>query len=504
MSTDPTNPRRLSLALALLAAACGETGDVARPSVDPTVPAPGAGDTSGGAGASSSGAPGGGSSGSPGSPGRPGGSSEPPPVPYRHFDVNHVLSTGQSNSVANGGTPVLTTAQPYGNLAFDTGVMPGQSCDGSGCRAYAKPIAFVPLVEGDRFFSYAVETMSSGLANEITKLGQERFLAGKPRHDVLVTLHGRSGNTYFCLRKGGCDFKGEPAGYLPPFTEAMMHVADAKALAQAAGKSYVVRAVTAIHGESDHYSYSTNTAEFPLPSTHGGPVVTNYADGMLEWQHDYEEGVKAITGQAVPVPLLMLQMSNWNDVPQSKVATWQLEAHVRAPGKVVVVAPGYAIGYASDCLHFTNHGERRIGEYFAKAYARIVMEGRPWEPLRPKSVTLAGNVITAQFVVPKPPLVLDTSAVVNPGNYGFEVVDGSATPPAITNVAVTAPDKVTITLASAPTGPVRLQYAYRATPQTCPGTQQGPRGNLRDSDDTPSLYGYDLANWAVHFDEPVP
>ena len=41
-------------------------------------------------------------------------------------------------------------------------------------------------------------------------------------------------------------------------------------------------------------------------------------------------------------------------------------------------------------------------------------------------------------------------------------------------------------------------------PFTCPGPEKGPRGNLRDSDATPSIYGYDLHNWAVHFNLAVP
>src|SRR4051812_28465116 len=44
---------------------------------------------------------------------------EGPPTPYQHYDINHVLSTGQSNSVAHEGRPVLTTTQPYGNLMFN-------------------------------------------------------------------------------------------------------------------------------------------------------------------------------------------------------------------------------------------------------------------------------------------------------------------------------------------------------------------------------------------------
>ena len=32
---------------------------------------------------------------------------------YVDYAINHVLSTGQSNSVGNGGAPALTTQQPY-------------------------------------------------------------------------------------------------------------------------------------------------------------------------------------------------------------------------------------------------------------------------------------------------------------------------------------------------------------------------------------------------------
>jgi hypothetical protein len=51
----------------------------------------------------------------------------------------------------------------------------------------------------------------------------------------------------------------------------------------------------------------------------------------------------------------------------------------------------------------------------------------------------------------------------------------------------------------------RLTYAQNApAPNACPGPTQGARGNLRDSDATPSQYGYALQNWAVHFDVVVP
>jgi hypothetical protein len=424
----------------------------------------------------------------------------PQPVPYQHFDVNHILSTGQSNAVANDGKPVLSTTQPYGNLMFDSGVLPATNCDGDGCMLYQKPTSFVPLVEGDTFF-YPIETMSSGLANEAAKLARERDLRGTmhPNHDILVSLHGRSGNNYWCLRKGGCDW-WEGRGYVHPFDDAMMEVADALALSKAAGKTYVVRAVTAIHGENDHYSHES---AFPLPGTDGKSTIVDYGHGLEEWQRDYEAGVKSIDGQTIPVPLFISQYSHWNDRPTTTIAYEQLAAHIRARGKVIVVGPTYVLPYSSDCLHFTGEGERHLGEYFAKAYARVVLQGLSWEPLRPTTVSLSDNVITVKYLVPKPPLVFDTTQVTNPGNYGFEYTDGSVAPPAIAHVALDGPETVKISLASAPTGPnKRIRYAYTFT--GCAGSGTIARGNVRDSDDTPSESGYDLSNWSVHFDELIP
>lgn len=421
------------------------------------------------------------------------------PVPYVHYDVNHVISTGQSNSVAHEGRPPITSVQPFTNLMFDVGVMTSGVCEAQGCRVYQKPSSFVPLVEGDTFW-YPVETMSSGLANEAAMLAKTKF--GKASHDVLVSLAGRNGLTYWCLRTGGCNFV-DPS-YIVAFDENMKQVSDGKAIAAAQGKSYVVRMATAIHGESDDYAYGTNTQEFPLDGTDGtAQSIKTYADGLIEWQRDYESGARAITGQTEAVPLMISQFSGWNDFPTSAVSQFQFEAHVRALGKVVIVTPGYTLDWAPDCRHYSAKGERQLGEYFGKAYARVVLEGRRWEPVRPTSVTRAGDVITARFAVLSPPLVLDTTRVTNPGNYGFEVVDAAGAPLAIAAVALGGPDSVVITLGAAVPAGARLRYAFTGVPHSCPGPYVGPRGNLRDSDNTPSQYGYELFDWAVHFEVPV-
>ncbi|MDB4939307.1 MAG: Endo,4-beta-xylanase precursor [Labilithrix sp.] len=429
------------------------------------------------------------------------GEGDPPetPIAYVAYDLNHVVSTGQSNSVAHEGRPPISTTQPYDNLMFDVGVMTSGVCEAQGCRDYQKPTSLVPLTEGDTFW-YPVETMSSGLANEATKLAKTKY--GKPSHDILVSLAGRNGLTYWCLRKGGCNFI-DPT-YLNAFDENLKQVADGKAIAAAAGKSYVVRMVTAIHGESDDFAYATKTQEFPLDGTDGvAQEIKSYADGLIEWQRDYESNIQKITGQKEAVPLLISQFSGWNDNATSAVTQFQYDAHVKAKGKVVVVTPGYTLEWAGDCRHYTAAGEQHLGEYFGKAYSRIVFEGRRWEPVRPLKVTHAGNAITAKFAVPVPPLVLDTKRVVDPGHYGFEVVDAAGHGVAIANVALAGPDSVTVTLAAPAAVGQRLRYAFTGVPHTCPGPTAGARGNLRDSDDTPSQYGHELFNWGLHFEVPV-
>lgn len=417
--------------------------------------------------------------------------------PVRPLDgptIHHVLSTGQSNSIGFAATNVLSTKQPFQNLMFDTGVISASNCDDDGCHAYDTPSSFVPLVEGDRYFTDAVETMSSGLANEIGRLTET-----SERHDVLVSVHGRSGNVYECLRKGGCAFQ-DGKGYVKAFDDAIREMHDAHRLATAAGRPYVVTAVTAIHGESDHYDKS-----FPIDGTDGTPgAIKTYADALVEWQRDYDVAARAETQQQEDVVLLISQMSNWNDRPSSDIPIHQLEAHDRAHGKVVLVGATYMLPFADDCIHYTSEGERRLGEYFAKTYSKIILEKGSWEPVRPTQVTIADATITIRFNVPSPPLVFDTKQVTDPGAYGFEYIDDGPNTPAIQSVDLAGDDAITITLSGAPTaGNGHVRYALRATPQTCPGPTTGPRGNLRDSDTTPAQDGSDLANWAVSFDVPV-
>lgn len=386
---------------------------------------------------------------------------------FHYYDINHILSTGQSLSVGAVGSPPLSVTQPYMNRMFNTGVLAGGS----------NLIGMLPLVES------GVETMSAGMATLITAMARMDLFGqmAPPMNDhaVLVSCHGIGGTPYSGLKKGTA-----------AYSNGIAQVTAARSIAERAGYGYVVRAVTNVHGESDHANRNMG-----------------YANDLVQWQSDYETDVKNLTGQREPVPMLQTQISSWTryNSATSFIPTLQLAACDMQPDKIYMVAPKYFLSYVPDGVHLDNKGYRWMGEYYAKAYRRIVLEGKPWIPVRPTKVSLAGAEITVTFNVPAPPLVLDTTLVTDPGSYGFEFWDDSGSPPAITQVALAGPDAVKITLAKAPSGmQKRIRYAYTGKVGALAGPTTGPRGNLRDSDATASPNGNKLYNWCVHFDEAVP
>ena len=380
-------------------------------------------------------------------------------------DINHVLCTGQSLSYGAAGVPVLSLSQPVLNRMFNTGVLAG----GKGLKS------FVPLMEGK------LESMSSGMANLVTQMARFDLFKNRAKplnsHDLLISCHGAA-KPYSLLKKDSV-----------PYANGMIQVQEAMAISQSKGLTYAVRGVTVVHGESDHSIGNKN-----------------YDQDILAWQSSYEKDVNALTKRTGPLPMFYTQMSGWSfyNSATSSIPVAQLKAHLAKPDRMILVGPKYHLPYA-DGLHLTNHGYRWMGEYYAKVYRRVVLEGKTWTPLRPDTITRAGDVVTVKFLVPVPPLKLDTQRVSNPGACGFEFWDNSSASPSIKAVQVTGPTTVTITLSKTPAGTARrLRYAYSAKPKAAAGPKTGARGNLRDSDATVSRHGYALYNWAVHFDVPVP
>ena len=364
--------------------------------------------------------------------------------------LNHILSTGQSLSVGSGGSPALSTTQPYDNKML--------SGD-----------ALAPLVES------GVETISSAMANFITSNTEEN------NYQIAVTRHGVGGTAYSGLKKGTA-----------PYALGISQTSSVYGAAVGLGKTDRAIGVTVIHGESDHDK---------------GITAAQYEGYLEEWQNDYQTDVRAITGQSNVIPLFTDQMGSFTKYGEavSPIPSAQLAAAEDNPDKIYLVGPKYFLPYSSDGIHLTNTSYRWLGEYYGKVIKKVAVDKEEWKPLAPQQIYRIGKEIYAKFDVPEGPLQFDTSLVLAKENYGFEYYDASSSA-SISSVEIVGDDTVKVTLNTVPTGnDQRLRYAYTGTVGANAGanSEGSARGNLRDSDDTVSQYGNKLYNWAVHFDKAI-
>jgi len=387
------------------------------------------------------------------------------PVDYRALPtgalslpmLHHVLIAGESLALGFDGNPPLSTNLSPDNFRY---------------RSTAQGRFFSPLSE------VGLETIASGSASHI--------VSQAPLHRMITSNIGQGGAAYAQQKKG-----------TPLYDLGVLQFAEAPQEVACHLFGYEPRAIFVVAGEGDQLS-------------------STYGTDMRQWQTDYQKDIQFLSGFTGLIPMFHSQISGWTSISGGAYETVTspnliLSESEANPSRTILVGPRYFLPYAQAAggaqfpgVHLTNEGYRWLGEYYGKAYKRVVVDGGAWSPLRPTSITRSGNVITAVFQVPAPPLVLDTTRVTNPGNNGFEFTSGEAVPPTITGVSLVGANTVEILLSNVPTGGnERLRYAYTGIPGNSGGPTTGPRGNLRDSDATASLYGNDLFNWCVHFDKPV-
>ena len=127
-------------------------------------------------------------------------------------------------------------------------------------------------------------------------------------------------------------------------------------LAAAAGARYEACAVMLTHGEKD--------AELP-----------SYEDDIARLQSDYEQDLKAITGQTRPIPLILTQQhaDPVTGRSTSTIAAWK--AGVDHAGKIYCAGPKYQYAYAGDHIHLLAGQYDRLGVKYAEVFYEVVMLG---------------------------------------------------------------------------------------------------------------------------------
>ena len=167
--------------------------------------------------------------------------------------------------------------------------------------------------------------------------------------------------------------------------------------------------------------------------------------------------------------------------------------------------PKYQYEYASDHIHLTAIGYRRLGHKYAEAYFQVAVRRQEWRLLQPNSassVTRNGLTISVKMDVPFPPFRWDERRPVHQdlsspwhvwqNGHGFEVYtrnnvtpfDERITPVPIESVTLDK-DRVLIHLGKTPGEKqlLFLAYAFRQDASVLVGGQDnGRHGHLHDSD----------------------
>jgi hypothetical protein len=409
-----------------------------------------------------------------------------------------VIGSGQSLSVGAQATEVAGTTPSYQNLKLSLGgarVPPFDPTHPS--------LSLVPLVEPIRPLASTYpsaypqniygETPHTAMASQISALVQATFASD------YVTVHsvvGENGQGMTRLEKAAVETVNGATSLGRAYAATLFEVAAIQRLARAQGKSYGVGAIILTHGETDAGN-------------------EHYQADLVELWKDYNEDLKAITGQAESIPLLVTQQHGFGFTPGSSsgasastLAAWRVG--VEHPRDIVCVGPKYQYPYAADNFHLGTRGYQLLGEKYGEVFYERVVLGRDWRPLQPTRVSVEGRVVRVQFHVPVPPLTWDealpaphqTALTEWRSGRGFELLAGD-TPIAIESVSISG-DTVAITSAvDLPRGAV-LGYAITSDGAVLANTSRR-WGQLKDSDAlVGALTRQAQPNYAVAFAWPLP
>jgi hypothetical protein len=420
-------------------------------------------------------------------------------APRLLFDITGIVGTGQSLSVGAQATTFSAAAtQPHFNnlkLALNGTVVPPFNSN-------APALSLVPFVEPIRPLATTFpsaypanlygETLHAAMAAQVTTLARQ---AGAPDYVTAQTVVGESGQGMSVINKTATEVVNGGTSTGRAYRASLFEARAIKRLATARGKTYGIGAIVLTHGETD--------------SGNAG-----YEGAMVQLWSDYNQDLKAITGQAESIPMITSQQHSFgftagqrSGASPATLAEWRVG--VDNPNNILCAGPKYQYPYASDNIHLVTRGYELLGEKYGEVYFQRVVLGAAWQPLQPIGATRAGNVVTVRFHVPVPPLAWDTtlpmphqSALTQwARGRGFELRAGTTI--LVINSVQIVNDTVRITAATAVPAGATIGYAVTSDGIALAGRSRR-WGNLKDSDRTVGAFtGAPQPNFAVAFELTV-
>ena len=373
----------------------------------------------------------------------------------------HVIITGQS--LAEGGAynspgPVTTAAQAdYGIVCFLT----GSNVDFNSQTLDPELLKSVIPCRENVGVHPSNETPGSGIGWQIHE---------RTGHTVLISNAGASGTAIAGISAG-----------TPAFDGATKMIQAAVAMADELGMEYVPVMVL-IHGNA-------NAAI--------GTSVASYRTAMENLRLQYQSVINNASGGEYSLPMFLGQLSNvmpyGGTAGTTKSNTIGIAQYQEARDNefIHLASAQYARPY-SDGEHLTSIGYRTEGEVIGSVIGDWINDNSKSSLVPVESgVVQSGNTITIPVNGCVGDLVIDTSRVTDPGNYGFLLEGATISSVAVSGSGASAQIVITKTDSTLAT---RVSYAETGIAGQGPGAVNGSRGCIRDSQPGTSLSGLPLYN----------
>jgi hypothetical protein len=225
-----------------------------------------------------------------------------------------------------------------------------------------------------------------------------------------------------------------------------------------------------------------------------------YTTAFQALQSGLTAAINTITGGAGQIPILFRETSGWTEfgVATDPVVYAKLALAIANPTKFIYAGPQYShADYSPEGIHLQGTGYRTEGEYFGRAVQKL-RASAAIPNLYAVAVSNSGTTLTATFNAATQ-LVLDTTLVSNPGQYGLRLLDQSGSPVVLTSIAISGTNQIVAALPGALTAGNTYTFCVAdvGTIGNAAGATTGPRSNLRDSSADIGSNGANLYNWAA-------
>jgi hypothetical protein len=388
------------------------------------------------------------------------------PVRLPANGIHGLLQTGQSNVAGAQGRPLLSTTALYGSLMFNGGL---KAADAPGTAS------FVPAVEdllAEQGADYGGNNRGeTGLVQAMAQAVRTAArVAGVAPADYLIwsATSAEGGTSIAEHAEGGAIFE-----------DGIYRVTRAKARANTLGVPFAVPMVVWLQGEADAGR---------TPSTDR----TVYKDTLIEIAEAYDARIRAITGQANPVKMLVHQTASVSAVNSDIVLA---QADAAAESDLIILGnPIYHLPHNADALHLSALGHALRGAATGRAYSQLVVDGRAPDVVQPLYAWAEGTTIRVRFQAASR-LVIDRTGLPAATDNGLRVLDSGGTV-TLTGQTIEGGNTWRATMSRALTGTaprVRIALDY-----TGGGSAGGGICNIRDSaTDTVTLGGVTYPLWNV-------